>query len=78
MARREHLCEGEYYDSERDEVRPLQCHLSNYSPEEWCDNCKYVQPFHLVYSESVKKARVAKYKLTYYSKMILQNGGSPS
>jgi len=74
-ARKEHLCEGEFYDSERDEVRPLLCHWSGQKLSDWCDNCKYVQPFHLEYMDTVKKARIAKYKLTHYSKLMLWNEG---
>lgn len=40
--------------------------------EEWCDNCKHVQPFHLAYIESAKKARLARYQLTRRIKSYLK------
>ena len=32
--------------------------------EDWCDNCKYVQPFHIKYVEVAKRVRTAKCQLT--------------
>ena len=76
IARSDHECEGESYVSEIDEVRPLRCHLSNYPVEDWCDNCKYVQPYHEAYIEAAKTARVAKWKLTRFCKQRLWNEGT--
>ncbi len=47
----EHFCYNQY--------------VRNPTPfEEWCENCKYVQPYHLAYREAAKKAQAARYSMT--------------
>jgi hypothetical protein len=32
--------------------------------EEWCENCRYVQEFHLAYRNAAERTRKAKYQMT--------------
>ena len=38
-------------------------------PEDWCDNCKYVQPFHVAYTVAAHKVSAIKSKI---NKLIKQ------
>ncbi len=40
--------------------------------EEWCDNCKHCQPFHLAYMEAAQKARIARYKMNRRIKKMVE------
>ena len=41
--------------------------------DDWCDNCKYVQPFHLSYIQAARKSAKTRYQLTRRLKNILVN-----
>jgi len=75
-ARTSHLCESEK-DIGGGDIQPDPCWQYSHPEhfDDWCDNCKYVQPYHLAYTEAVKNARVMKYKLTHFCKRMLWNEG---
>ena len=57
-ARHDHLCDA---DPNSDET---PCYYDTRLPfEQWCDNCKYVQPFYLQYIKAARKVAVSKNKL---------------
>ena len=67
-ARRSHLCKNER-DVGYGHIEPcLCCYDGSLKPQDWCDNCKYVQGFYLAYQEAAKKARMLRNRLTRYNK----------
>ncbi len=73
-ARASHPCEGEH-DIGDGHVEPYPCWRSPVVMD-WCDNCKYVQPFYTEYMMAVIEARKAKNKLTRFCKRMLWNEGN--
>ena len=68
-ARDSHKCvvEREYYEDNTgaSEHFCYNQYVQNPTPfEQWCDNCKYVQTYHLAYREAAKNAQRARYSLT--------------
>ena len=75
LARRDHPCTNDGYDSEYGMDKPLPCHqFKSLNTEEWCDNCNFVQPYWITYRESAEKTRKAKYKLTRKIKSLINQG----
>ena len=79
-ARDGHHCavEHEYFEDDTGACESFCYHPQGWRGEiqpfdEWCDNCKFVQPFHLKYIDAAQKARVAKYKLNRKIKRLLEN-----
>jgi hypothetical protein len=80
IARDGHKCvvEKEYSENETGASASFCYHPQGWRGEllpfsEWCDNCKYVQPFHLAYIASARKAQKARYQLTRRIKIMLDN-----
>ena len=77
IARASHPCDGEktvfHYGSPEPEIVKSLCWQDNPDFNEWCDNCKYVQPFYESYMEAANKCRVAKARLTRFCKVRLWN-----
>ena len=44
--------------------------------EVWCDNCKYVQPYHDAFRLAAKKAQVKRWQLTRRIKQMMINEGA--
>jgi hypothetical protein len=75
LARRDHPCTNEGYDSEYDVVKPLPCHgFKDLNPDEWCDGCKFVQPYWITYRQAAEKTRKAKYSLSRKIKSLIAKG----
>jgi len=72
IARASHQCEGEkmvfHYGIPEPEVQPSLCWQDNPDFNEWCENCKYVQPFHEEFIRAVKRVKVLKSQLTRFCK----------
>ena len=67
---KEHLCEREVDDGDGHFIKS-PCYYEHYLRlhfKDWCDDCKYTQPFHEAYLKSAQEARVAKNKLTHLIK----------
>ncbi|MFA5299094.1 MAG: hypothetical protein WC389_12880, partial [Lutibacter sp.] len=69
--RRKNLCTNEKYDKWSDDVSPAPCWISRLPKDEWCDECKTVQPFYEVYIKAARECGVAKNKLTVAIKKYL-------
>lgn len=52
-----------------------KCYHSDLPFVDWCDNCKFVQPYHIDYIAAAKKARIARYKMTRRIKRLIEKGG---
>ena len=78
IARQSHHCDAYMGGFIGNDDAPYPCWHVAQSPSshlpEWCDNCKYVQPYHLAYQKAAINARVAKYKRTIACKNMLAKG----
>ena len=51
------------------------CWYRTHPFEAWCDNCKYVQPYHDAFRLAAKKAQVKRWQLTRRIKQMMTNEG---
>jgi hypothetical protein len=73
-ARADHPCENETI-GETGDPQPYPCHLDvRLSPDNWCDNCNFVQPYWLEYRKAAEKTRKAKYRLSRKIKSLINKG----
>jgi hypothetical protein len=73
-ARESHKCGGEMFNYEGDS-QSCPCHQQpDLKFEDWCDDCKFVQPYWLAYRQAAEKARKAKYILSRKIKSLLAKG----
>ena len=58
-----HYCKGEIYIGDG-ETSPQPCYYNSRLPfNDWCEDCKYTQPFHMAYRNAAVQAGIAKSKL---------------
>ena len=73
ITRRDHPCTNEKDSDEGSGIYP--CHLDGLLKfDNWCDGCKFVQPYWITYREAAEKTRKAKYKLTRKIKALIKQG----
>ncbi len=75
QARKTHPCvlESEHHEPPCG-INPEPSSISSHR-QDWCDNCRYVQPYYLAYQAAAKKSRIARLKLTILIKQKMLSEG---